>query len=145
MSYISATGTDADIFLTVYPRNGTAAVMDSDILSLAIQIRTYSDDGRTVYLRWGPEMNGDWFPYGMAPVAYKALWVRMYNIIKAEAPQTVVVWSPNTGYSYPFGYDLSRQTNATERRALDTNGDGVLNGSDDPYSPLEFDLPVYLE
>lgn len=39
--------------------------------------------------------------YGLQPTEFKAVWTRMYNIIKAEAPDTVIVWSPNVGYSYP--------------------------------------------
>lgn len=57
-AYIAATGTDADIFLTVYPRLGFAAVNDSELLSLALQIRTYQGSQRTVFLRFAPEFNG---------------------------------------------------------------------------------------
>ncbi|KAL7005345.1 hypothetical protein EMMF5_005042 [Cystobasidiomycetes sp. EMM_F5] len=135
-AYIAATGTDADIFLTVYPRNGLSNVTDSDILSLGLQIRTYQGSGRTVFLRWGPEMNGNWMVYGLQPTAFKSLWIRMYTIIKSEAPDTVIVWSPNTGYSYPFGASLSSVASAADRRALDTNNDGQLTSADDPYSPF---------
>lgn len=60
----------------------------------------------------------------------------MYTIIKSEAPDTVIVWSPNTGYSYPFGASLSSVASAADRRALDTNNDGQLTSADDPYSPF---------
>lgn len=72
--------------------------------------------------------------YGLQPTAFKEVWTRMYSIIKAEAPDTVVVWSPNTGYSYPFGATLSSVPSAADRAALDTNGDGQLTNADDPYS-----------
>lgn len=101
-AYIEATGTDADIYLTVYPYSGFASVQDSDLLSLAIQIRTYQGSGKTVFLRWAPEFSGNWMTYGLQPTAFKAMWRRMHDIVKGEAPDTVLVWSPNTGYSYPF-------------------------------------------
>lgn len=91
-------GTDADLFLTVYPNMGFAAVEDSDILSLALQLRTYQGANRTVWLRWAPEFAGNWMVYGLQPTAFLELWTRMYNIIKAEAPDTVsdpfVVFDP---------------------------------------------------
>ena len=82
-------GTDADMFLTVYPNQGFEAVADSDILSLALQLRTYQASNRTVWLRWAPEFAGNWMVYGLQPIAFKQVWTRMYNIIKAEAPDTV--------------------------------------------------------
>ena len=47
-------------YLTIYPNQGLAAVQDADILSLALQIRTYQGSGRTVFLRWAPEFSGNW-------------------------------------------------------------------------------------
>jgi len=135
VALVGATGTDANVYLTVYPNQGLAAVTDADILSLAIQIRTIQGDGRTVFLRWAPEFSGNWMIYGLQPTAFKQVWSRMYSIIKSEAPDTVVVWSPNTGYSYPFGATLASVPDAADRAALDTNGDGQLTNADDPYSP----------
>lgn len=119
----------------MYPNQGFAAVQDSDILSLALQLRTYQASNRTVWLRWAPEFAGNWMVYGLQPTEFKALWTRMYNIIKAEAPDTVVVWSPNVGYSYPYGATLSSVASAADKAALDTNHDGQLTSADDPYSP----------
>lgn len=135
VALVGGTATDADIYLTVYPNSGLDAVTDSDILSLALQIRTIQGDGRTVFLRWAPEFSGDWMVYGLQPTAFKQVWSRMYSIIKDVAPETVVVWSPNTGYSYPFGATLAQIPSAEDRLALDTNGDGQLTNADDPYSP----------
>jgi len=133
-AYIEATGTDADIYLTVYPYGGLN-VSDADLLSLALQVRTYQGSGKTVFLRWAPEFGGDWMTYGLQPTEFVATWIRMHDIIKAEAPDTVLVWSPNTGYSYPYGATLASVASAADRAALDTNGDGQLTGADDPYAP----------
>lgn len=87
-----------------------------------------------MFLRYAPEMNGNWMVYGLQPIEFLASWSKMYSIIKAEAPDTVVVWSPNTGYSYPYGATSSSVPNPADLAALDTNGDGQLTSADNPYS-----------
>lgn len=57
---VDATNTDAGYYLTVYPDSGLNRVQDSDLVSLAMQIRSYQAKGRVVYLRWAPEQNGIW-------------------------------------------------------------------------------------
>lgn len=52
---------------------------------------------RSVFLRWAPEMNGDWMAYGRQPLMYIDVWKSMYTTIKAIAPNTAVIWAPNTG------------------------------------------------
>jgi hypothetical protein len=52
---------------------------------------------RTVFLRWAPEMQGLWNAnYGQRPTAFRAAWQRMYQAIKSIAPDTIMVWAPNT-------------------------------------------------
>lgn len=72
--------------------------------------------------------------YGYQPSTYVAGWKVAYAAIKAIAPDTIFVWSPNTGYSYPYGYSLSAAS-AADQLLLDTNGDGELSIDDDAYSP----------
>ena len=43
-------------FLTVYPDDGMANVTDADLVALGTQIKSYQDAGRTVWLRYAPEM-----------------------------------------------------------------------------------------
>lgn len=117
---------------------------------------------RNVFLRWAPEMNGNWNPYGLQPVQYVQTWIQMYTAVKAIAPKTAMVWAPNTGqgwvrifqssfthrgsrsdidvtrllrnYSYPYSMALPTD-NQTEANALDTDGDGTLTYNDSPFSP----------
>ncbi|KAJ3133541.1 hypothetical protein HK100_004298 [Physocladia obscura] len=72
-------GTDAAIFLTVYP-TGLTNITDVHLNDLATQ---------------SPEMNGNWFVYGSSPKEFLSLWIRFYNIMKNTAPQVATVWSPN--------------------------------------------------
>ncbi|HET6529195.1 MAG TPA: glycosyl hydrolase [Actinoplanes sp.] len=93
--------------------------------------------GRPVLLRWGWEMNGDWYPWGGArndnnPEGYARCWRRLQDIFADEGADNVSwVWSPNWNSSpdagwntmaryYPgdehvdwigvSGYDLHRET-----------------------------------
>ncbi|KAJ3227076.1 hypothetical protein HDU81_006948 [Chytriomyces hyalinus] len=91
-------GTNAAIFLTIYPNLGLSetVVTDSHILALANQARDIMDStGRHLHLRLAPEMNGDWFPYGQKPEQFIAFWKRFHRLFTPIAPQVALVWSPN--------------------------------------------------
>lgn len=51
---------------------------------------------RTVFLRYAPEMQGTWNLYGNQPTGFVASWQAMYAAVKAVAPETIMVWAPNT-------------------------------------------------
>ncbi|KAI9326627.1 glycoside hydrolase superfamily [Obelidium mucronatum] len=98
-------GTNASIFLTVYAnyqlKNGTFGldlVTDEGLVALANRLSRYhKETGREVYVRWCPEMNGEWFLYGppTSPVYFVQVWRQMATIVKRIAPNTKLVWSPN--------------------------------------------------
>ncbi|OJF13913.1 glycoside hydrolase family 26 protein [Couchioplanes caeruleus] len=96
--------------------------------------------GRPVLLRWGWEMNGDWYDWsparnGKNPAGYIQSWRRMHDIFAKEGATNVAwVWSPNWNSSpiadwntiaalYPgdkyvdwvgvSGYNLRRETPET--------------------------------
>lgn len=52
---------------------------------------------RSVFLRWAPEFNGNWNVYGLQPLQFIQTWLQMHTIIKNIAPNTAIVWAPNTG------------------------------------------------
>lgn len=53
-------------------------------------------DGRRVLLRFGFEMNGDWFSWSEDPKAFVAAWRRAQRIFRQEKADNVEwVWSPN--------------------------------------------------
>ncbi|KAJ3125756.1 hypothetical protein HK100_010611 [Physocladia obscura] len=87
-------GTNAAVFLTVYPQ-GLYNVTDTDILNLAAQCNKISALGRNVFVRFAPEMNGDWFVYGNNATAFIPLWKNFYTLMSNNAPQVAIVWSPN--------------------------------------------------
>lgn len=62
--------------------------------------------GKPVFLRWGHEMNGNWYAWDGAhnndpgktngPAKYRAAWKRIHGIFRARGATNVVfVWAPN--------------------------------------------------
>ncbi|KAJ3108537.1 hypothetical protein HDU97_000819 [Phlyctochytrium planicorne] len=145
---LEATKTDAIFFLTVYPSKtgGFNAITDADVQALANQLGNITApnlSNRRVMLRLFPEMNGNWYPaWHGRPNRFKTEWKRIYDAVKAKGAKVDFVWSPNYGVSYPFGSPGvatapgSANADATEYKALDTNGDNIVDGKDDAFSPF---------
>ncbi|KAJ3106779.1 hypothetical protein HK100_003682 [Physocladia obscura] len=95
--------------------------------------------GVPIYLRYGHEMNGDWYPWGNAPTLFIASFRQLTGIIREYTNMTAMVWAPNIGITYPFvggGARESPSPGGLDFDVLDTNHDGVINGMDDPYTPF---------
>jgi hypothetical protein len=45
--------------------------------------------------------------YGLRPVEYKTSFIKMANAVHNRSNLTAMMWSPNIGYQYPFGAQLS--------------------------------------
>ncbi len=58
-----------------------------------------------VMIRFGHEMNGDWYPWSGHPAAYRDAWRHIVTVFRQEDANNVKwVWSPNVDQgSYPFG------------------------------------------
>jgi hypothetical protein len=71
---------------------------DRNIVSMAKKLKGMK---RPILLRWGWEMNGDWFEWGGAnngqdPAGYAKAWKRMHRIFREQGADNVAwVWSPN--------------------------------------------------
>lgn len=53
-----------------------------------------------IFLRWASEMNGPWTPYGKDPAQYREKFRLVSKIMKEEAPNVAMVWTP---FSRPTG------------------------------------------
>ncbi|KAJ3058539.1 hypothetical protein HDU98_005366, partial [Podochytrium sp. JEL0797] len=138
VSLIQDTDTDAILLLTVYPDynapNPFDLYDDNDIMQLAQQLNNLTDpkkSSRRVMLRFAPEMNGNWFTYSQQPTRFVTEYRRVVDAIRSVTPRVSFVWAPNSANMYPFG---TPRANA-ELSALDTDGNGVLNFGDDPFTP----------
>ncbi len=92
--------------------------------------------GVPVLVRFAPEMNGTWVSWGQQPEAYVAAFRTVAGAVHHRAPQAAMVWSPVIGSGYPFqAGEFSATPVSPESAAMDTNGDGTVDGADDPYAP----------
>ena len=60
----------------------------------------------------------------------------MVTAVRAQAPNTAFVWSPNVRGTGGFALAPWVVPNGLDFNLMDTNHDGVVNGTDDPYSPF---------
>jgi hypothetical protein len=82
------------------PTPGLSVVQDNDyVRAFARDLKQY---GRPVYLRFASEMNGNWTPWHSDPATYRAKFALVARVMREEAPNVAMVWSPNyVGDDYP--------------------------------------------
>ncbi|KAH8919848.1 glycoside hydrolase family 26 protein [Atractiella rhizophila] len=132
---IELTGSSAYVFMTVYPVGTFDFVSTSDYEALGKQIARYmaAPYNRQVFLRFAPEMNGNWYDYGVQPTTYVDNWKTMYTTVKAAAPGVTIVWSPYASEGYPWGMVLGNIQSEDTRQILDTDHNNILNSKDDAF------------
>lgn len=75
------------------PQYGLDRVKDDEyVRSFARQAR---ESGIPIFLRYASEMNGAWVPWFDEPAIYIEKFRLVSRIMKEEAPNVVMVWSPN--------------------------------------------------
>jgi hypothetical protein len=87
-----------------------------------------------IFIRFGHEMNGNWYRWGQKPILYKKVFKIVADAIHARTGRTAMIWAPNYGVGYPFGKPLPDR-DTPDFIALDTNHDGQITDRDDPYAP----------
>ncbi|KAJ3213054.1 hypothetical protein HDU67_003438 [Dinochytrium kinnereticum] len=89
-------GSDAMILLTVYPYEGFANVTQSEIDRLSDEIAEIrARTGRSVLVRYAPEMNFEWMPYGQQPAEFIASFRQLATTLHERNPNAATLWSPN--------------------------------------------------
>ncbi|KAJ3121272.1 hypothetical protein HK098_003811 [Nowakowskiella sp. JEL0407] len=86
------------------------------------------------YLIFTPSFTGNWNFYGQRPIAYKASWIRLTNLLRQKTNMTAMMWGVNAGSGYPYGTPAVAP-GTPDFQALDSNGDGAITALDDPYGP----------
>jgi len=74
------------------PSEGLDAVTDSAYARTFA--RSLKDYGGPVFVRFAAEMNGAWTPWYGDPAKYKDKFALMAQILREEAPNVAMVWSP---------------------------------------------------
>jgi hypothetical protein len=89
--------------VALQPEQGLNAVQDGAYLrNFARELKSF---GRPVYLRFGGEMNGSWTQWYGDPALYKAKFALVARVMREEAPNVAMVWSPNyVGDAQPDDY-----------------------------------------
>jgi hypothetical protein len=119
------------LLLTAEPYGGLDAVTDEVAADLATRLDGYNRGGVPVVVRFGEEMNGDWYPWGQQPAAYTAAFRRVAAAVHDRAPGSATMWAPAYGGGYPFDTAPAAGGSA----ALDSDADGTVTAADDPYAP----------
>ncbi|KAJ3208487.1 hypothetical protein HDU67_006699 [Dinochytrium kinnereticum] len=143
LAQLEDTGTNAFAYLTIYPHLGYDRVTDAELRELGERLLFIIQRGRKVFLRLYPEMNGTWFFYGQDPEKFKAAWRRAVDIILGVIgpefrDEIALIWAPNSGNGYPWrsGIASPRDNNDPRIPFLDTDGNGILDNRDNPYTPF---------
>lgn len=131
----------AVLVLQVEPTVDLDLLTETDARDLADLVAGLADrfDTRTL-VRFAPEMNGSWRPWGQQPTSYVAAFRTVADAVHAGAPTASLVWSPVYGSGYPFrrGTGADSEIDLSGKRQLaplDTDGNGRLDDGDDPYGP----------
>ena len=125
-------------FITLEPVGGLSTVTQQACDEFAAVLAGYEAQGiGGIIVRFAHEMNGNWFAWGQRPTLYKEKFRLFASRIQAGTSRTAMLWAPNYGGQYPFGNGVNPapQAGTPDFMALDTDGNGVLNMSDDPYTP----------
>lgn len=123
--------------VTLEPHAGLSAVTEAAATELAAVLDdAWVRHGVSTLVRFAHEMNGSWYPWGQRPEEYVAAFRTVAEAVHDGAPDSAMAWAPNEGSGYPFtGGVHGAAPGSAAAAALDTDGDGALSTTDDPYAP----------
>ncbi|HTL18832.1 MAG TPA: hypothetical protein VL793_16465, partial [Patescibacteria group bacterium] len=123
------------VMLTLEPWDGLDSITESVCADMGTLCAAYEKLGLDgVIIRFGHEMNGNWYRWGQRPHLYREKFRLLAQNIHSRTTRTALLWAPSYGFGYPFGTPRVERGSA-DFAALDTNGDGVLSLDDDMYEP----------
>ena len=131
-----AASAGAVLVVTLEPWDGLSAVTEAVATDLATRLARYGAARVPTIVRFAHEMNGTWYPWGQDPAAYVAAFRLVADAVHAGSPMSAMLWAPNQGDGYPYtGGQYGAAPGSPAAMILDTNGDGTLDTTDDPYAP----------
>ena len=121
--------------ITLEPKVGLSNVTEEACQELAQLCANEETQGiGGIFVRFGHEMNGNWYPWGQKPILYKEKFRLLAKQIHGQTIRTAMLWAPSYGGGYPFGVP-SAPPGTPDFAVLDTDADGVLTQNDDTYEP----------
>lgn len=131
---IAAQGAHA--LITVRPEIPLRDVDDPLASALAAQVADAAKGYKgTVFVRFAPQMNAPWVPWGQQPEAYREAFRVIAAAMDDELRDPVMVWSPTAAEDYPFRAPSTTSPSGGPLGALDTDGNAEWNFDDAAYSP----------
>ncbi len=131
-------GQGAHAMLTVKPGVPLDQVTADAAASFAAEVRKLASNFKgQLLIRFAPDMNASWVEWGQQPAAYRSAFQAISAAFEeTDGERTSMVWEPYLGKDYPYDRHRNAPGPGSEGFALlDTNGDGVWNGSDAAYAP----------
>ena len=121
--------------ITLEPSLGLDSVSQTVCVDLGTLCAAYEQRGIDgIIIRFGHEMNGNWYAWGQQPILYKQKFRLLAQTVHSRTTRTAMLWAPNYGVGYPFGAPRAVSGTA-DFAALDTDGDGMISSNDDMYEP----------
>lgn len=125
------------LLLTLEPYDGLSSITTQQVEDFAKWIAKHNREGTQIFIRFGHEMNGAWYPWCQRPTEYRMAFQMLANAVHYYAPRSYMLWAPNYGDGYPFGHlPYAAKPGTVEFTELDTNHDGSLTQDDDCYGPF---------
>ncbi|MHA7280283.1 OpgC domain-containing protein [Arthrobacter sp. MDT2-2] len=122
--------------LTIRPDVPLEDVDDPRASALGAQVADVAEGYEgVVFVRFAPQMNAPWVPWGQQPEAYREAFRVLAAAMDDELEDPVMVWSPTAAEDYPFREPSETAPSGGALGALDTDGDGVWDFDDDAYAP----------
>jgi hypothetical protein len=122
--------------ITLEPFGGLQTITEAVAQDLGVRLAQYNKQGIPVLVRFAHEMNGSWYPWSQQPSNYIKAFNSIASAVHEHAPDTAMLWAPNSGGGYPFaGGKYIAKPGSDNFTLLDTNKDGKLSMDDDMYLP----------
>ncbi|KAJ3263240.1 hypothetical protein HK104_006672 [Borealophlyctis nickersoniae] len=108
-------GTGAIMGITLLPHYGLDNISQEAIVQLGAKCAEINQMGVPIMLRFAPEMNGNWWPWGQDPVKYRSVFRRLALVVRNMTGDTTV---PGNGTALPV--------NGTNVTSVGHNGNGII-------------------
>ncbi|HDG62058.1 MAG TPA: hypothetical protein ENG15_03540, partial [Thermotoga sp.] len=82
------------------PYDGLENISTDNVEYFASKCKEFNE---TVFIVFGHEMNGPWYPWGNQPEKFKERFKEVAEIFHREAPKVEMCWVPNQNWGYPWG------------------------------------------
>jgi hypothetical protein len=125
------------VMVALQPATTLDALTEADATAFAELAAGADAAGVPLMVDFASQMNGSWFAYGLRPAQFVPAYRQFVETVRAAAPETLFVWSPAYAEGYPFvAAEQLPAADSDDFALLDTNDDGEITMSDDPYAPF---------